>query len=136
MKKKILFLCTGNSARSQLAEALMRHYRGDEFDVYSAGTEPKGVHPKTVQVLQEIGIDASGHKSKRIQELPVTDFDYIITLCDAAAQNCPVFVGRGIKLHREFEDPAAVSGSDEETLQAFRKIRDKIRNFVLSFEKG
>jgi len=135
MKKKILFLCTGNSARSQLAEALMRHFRGDEFEVFSAGTEPKGVHPKTIEVLREIGIDASGQTSKHIDDLPVKDFDYIITLCGSAAQNCPVFLGKGKKIHHGFADPAAVPGSGQDILESFRKVRDEIKDFLLSFEK-
>jgi len=136
MKKRILFLCTGNSARSQLAEGLMRYYRGEEFEVYSAGTEPKGVHPKTIQALQEIGIDASCQHSKHIDELPVGDFDYIITLCDSAAQNCPVFFGKGIKMHHGFDDPAAAAGNDHEFMESFRRVRDEIKNFLLSFEKA
>jgi arsenate reductase len=134
MKKKILFLCTGNSARSQLAEALMRHFRGDECEVFSAGTEPKGVHPKTIEVLREIGIDASGHRSKHIDELPTKNFDYIITLCGSAAQNCPVFFEKGVKMHQGFDDPAAATGSDQDVLASFRKIRDEIKDFLLSFE--
>ena len=134
MKKKILFLCTGNSARSQLAEGLMRHLRGDEFEVFSAGTEPKGVHPKTIEVLREIGIDATGQTSKHIDDLPIREFDYIITLCGSAAQNCPVFFGKGVKTHHGFDDPAAVTGTDQEVLASFRKVRDEIKDFLLSFE--
>jgi arsenate reductase len=134
-KKKILFLCTGNSARSQLAEGLMRHFRGDEFEVFSAGIEPKGVHPKTIEVLREIGIDASAQRSKHIDELPVQEFDYIITLCDSAAQNCPVFLGKGVKTHHGFDDPAAAAGSDQEVLESFRKVRNAIKGFLLSFKK-
>ena len=96
MKKKILFLCTGNSARSQMAEGLMRHFRGDEFEVFSAGVEPKGVHAKAIEAMREIGIDISRQKSKHVDELPIKEFDYIITLCDHAAQNCPVFPGKGV----------------------------------------
>jgi len=133
--KRILFLCTGNSARSQLAEALMRHYRGNEFEVYSAGTDPKGVHPKTVEVLQEIGIDASALRSKHINDLPIKEFDHIITLCDGAARNCPVYSGNGKKTHYGFSDPAAAVGSDEEKILAsFRTVRDQIKDFILSFE--
>jgi len=132
--KRVLFLCTGNSARSQLAEGIMRHYRGDEFEVFSAGTDPKGVHPKTLAVLGEIGIDASGQRSKHISELPAQEFDYIITLCGNAAQNCPVFLGRGVKMHHGFSDPAAALGNDEDMLQAFRSVRDQIKDFILSFE--
>ena len=134
MKKKILFLCTGNSARSQLAEGIMRHLRGDEFEVFSAGTEPKGVHPKTIEVLQEIGIDASAQKSKHIDELPTKEFDYIITLCDSASQNCPIFFGEGIKMHHGFDDPAAATGSDQDVLASFRKVRDQIKTFILNFK--
>lgn len=132
--KRILFLCTGNSARSQLAEAIMRHFRGDEFEVFSAGTDPKGVHPKTIQVLKEIGIDTSVLRSKHVSDLPVKEFDWVITLCDSASQNCPVFFGTGIKMHHAFSDPAAVSGSDQEVLASFRKVRDEIKTFILSFK--
>jgi len=134
MKKKVLFLCTGNSARSQMAEGLMRHLRGDEFEVYSAGVDSKGVHPNAVQVMQEIGIDISGQKSKHIDKLPDREFDCIITLCDHAAQNCPVFLGKGVRLHHSFSDPAAAVGSDHEVLEAFRKVRDELQQFILSFE--
>jgi arsenate reductase len=133
MKKKILFLCTGNSARSQLAEGIMLHFRSDKFEVFSAGTEPKGLHPKTIEVLREIGIDASGQSSKHINDLPIKEFDYIITLCSSAAQNCPVFCGKGIKMHHGFDDPAAATGSDQEVLASFRKVRDEIKDFILTF---
>jgi arsenate reductase (thioredoxin) len=134
MKKKVLFLCTGNSARSQMAEGLMRHLRGDDFEVYSAGVEPKSVHPKAVQAMQEIGIDISGQKSKHIDELPDREFDHIITLCDHAAQNCPVFLGKGMRLHHGFSDPAAVQGSEQDVLEAFRKVRDELKQFILRFD--
>ena len=133
MKKRILFLCTGNSCRSQLAEALMRHVRGDEFEVYSAGTDPKGVHPLTMEVLREIGIDASGQTSKHTNDLPVKEFDYIITLCGSASQNCPVFLGNGVKMHQGFDDPAAISGSEQHVLALFRKVRDQIKQYILEF---
>jgi arsenate reductase len=134
MKKKVLFLCTGNSARSQMAEGLMRHLRGDEFEVYSAGVDSKGVHPNAVQVMREIGIDISGQKSKHIDKLPDRAFDCITTLCDHAAQNCPVFPGKGVRLHQGFSDPAAVQGSEQDKLEAFRKVRDELQQFILSFE--
>ena len=134
MKKKVLFLCTGNSARSQMAEGLLRHLRSNEFEVFSAGVEPKGVHPKAVQAMQEIGIDISGQKSKHIDELPDREFDHIITLCDHAAQNCPVFLGKGVRLHHGFSDPAAAVGSDHEVLEAFRKVRDELKQFILRFD--
>jgi arsenate reductase len=133
VKKRILFLCTGNSARSQLAEGLMRHMRGDEFEVYSAGTDPKGVHPKTIEVLREIGIDASSQWSKHIDNLPAQDFDYIITLCGSAAQNCPVFAGKGVRIHHGFDDPAAAAGGEQHVLASFRKVRDEIKDFLIMF---
>ena len=134
MKKKILFLCTGNSARSQMAEGLMRHFRGDEFDVFSAGVEPKGVHAKAIEAMRETGIDISWQQSKHVDELPTREFDYIITLCDHAAQNCPVFLGKGVRLHHGFSDPAAVQGKEQDVLEAFRKVRDELKQFILAFE--
>jgi len=134
MKKKILFLCTGNSARSQMAEGLMRHFRGDEFEVFSAGVEPKGVHAKAIEAMRETGIDISWQQSKHVDELPTREFDYIITLCDHAAQNCPVFLGEGVRLHQGFSDPAAVQGSEQDVLEAFRKVRDELKQFILAFE--
>jgi arsenate reductase len=134
MKKKVLFLCTGNSARSQMAEGLLRHLRGKEFEVFSAGVAPKGVHPAAIQVMKEIGIDISQQKSKHADDLQVKEFDYIITLCDHAAQNCPIFPGRGERMHHGFSDPAAAVGNDHEVLEAFRKVRDELKQFILSFD--
>jgi arsenate reductase len=134
VKKKILFLCTGNSARSQLAEGLMRHFRGDEFEVFSAGVEPKGVHAKAIEAMRETGIDISRQQSKHVDELPTREFDYIITLCDHAEQNCPVFFGKGVRLHQGFSDPAAVQGKEQDVLEAFRKVRDELKQFILAFE--
>ena len=134
MKKKVLFLCTGNSARSQMAEGLLRHLRGKEFEVFSAGVAPKGVHPAAIQVMKEICIDISLQKSKHADDLQVKEFDYIITLCDHAAQNCPIFPGRGERMHHGFSDPAAVQGSDHEVLEAFRKVRDELKLFILGFD--
>jgi len=134
MKKKVLFLCTGNSARSQMAEGLLLHLRNNEFEVFSAGVDPKGVHPKAVQAMQDIGIDITKQKSKHIDDLPVKEFDYIITLCDHAAQNCPVFLGKGVRLHHGFSDPAAAQGSDQNVLEAFRKVRDELKQFILRFD--
>ncbi|MCX5902982.1 MAG: arsenate reductase ArsC [Proteobacteria bacterium] len=133
MKKKILFLCTGNSARSQMAEGLMRYFREDEFEVFSAGVEPKGVHPQAIEAMREIDIDISRQQSKHVDELPTREFDYIITLCDHAAQNCPVFLGKGVRLHQDFSDPAAVQGSYQEELEAFKKVRDELKQFILRF---
>lgn len=126
-KKRVLFLCTGNSARSQMAEALLRHYGGDWFEVYSAGIEPKGVNPFALQVLAELGIDASHQTSKSLDIYRgKMTFDYLITVCADAEKNCPFFPGQGIRLHWPFEDPAAFEGEDEAKRAKFRQIRDQI----------
>ena len=132
-KKKVLFLCTGNSARSQMAEGLMRHLRGNECDVYSAGTEPKGIHPLATEAMKEMGIDISDQRSKCLDEYGETSFDYIVTLCDSAATTCPVFPGEGERIHHCFPDPAAATGSEEEKLDMFRKVRNELKQFLLSF---
>jgi arsenate reductase (thioredoxin) len=127
-KTKVLFLCTGNSARSQMAEAFLRQYAGDRFEVYSAGLEPKGINPYTVRVMQEMGIDLDGQSSKHIREyLGKTHFGYLVTVCAHAEENCPrTFLGVSQRLHWEFEDPAVFEGSDERKLHKFRQIRDQI----------
>lgn len=126
-KAKVLFLCTGNSARSQMAEALLRKYAGDHFEVYSAGLEPKGLNPYTVKVLEEIGVDTSQHYSKTLDTfMGKVHFGYLITVCSNAEENCPIFPGMGKRMHWPFEDPAAFVGSEEETLQKFREVRDQI----------
>lgn len=126
-KARVLFLCTGNSARSQMAEALLRKYASDHFEVYSAGLEPKGLNPYTVKVLEEIGVDTSQHYSKTLDTfMGKVHFGYLITVCSNAEENCPVFPGMGKRMHWPFEDPAAFVGSEEETLQKFREIRDQI----------
>ncbi|GAP12036.1 protein tyrosine phosphatase [Bellilinea caldifistulae] len=126
-KARVLFLCTGNSARSQMAEALLRKYAGDHFEVYSAGLEPKGLNPYTVKVLEEIGVDTSQHYSKTLDTfMGKVHFGYLITVCSNAEENCPIFPGMGMRMHWPFEDPAAFVGSEEETLQKFREIRDQI----------
>ncbi len=125
-KQTVLILCTGNSARSQMAEALLRHEAGDRFDVFSAGTHPAGLRPEAAAVMRELGIDISHQRSKAVAEFAGRDFDYVITVCDAANQACPVFPGRTRRLHWSFPDPAAVQGSKEERLAAFRTIRDQI----------
>ena len=132
-KKKVLFLCTGNSARSQMAEGLMRHLRGNEFEVYSAGTAPKGIHPLAIEVMKEIGINISDQRSKHLDEYGETSFDYIVTLCGSAATTCPVFPGEGERIHQTFPDPAAAKGTEEEKLDMFRKVRDELKQFLLSF---
>jgi arsenate reductase len=123
----VLFLCTGNSARSQMAEALLRHYGGDRFEAFSAGLEPKGMNPYTIQVMDEIGIDVRSQTSKDLRiYLGKQHFGYIITVCDNAEKNCPIFPGIAIRMHWGFEDPAAQEGSDEEKLAKFRQVRDQI----------
>ncbi len=126
-KTRVLFLCTGNSARSQMAEAFTRQYAGDRFEVYSAGLEPKGIHPFTRQVLAEVGLDMSGQTSKEIgQFLGKIHFGYLITVCANAEQRCPVFPGLGTRLHWPFDDPAAIGGNEAEQLAGFRRVRDEI----------
>jgi arsenate reductase len=126
-KVRVLFLCTGNSARSQMAEALLRRYAGDHFEAHSAGLEPKGVNPYTVRVMGEIGVDLSGHRSKDVTEyVGRVHFGYVITVCDNAEKNCPIFPGVSIRLHWAFEDPAHYEGSDEQKTAKFREVRDQI----------
>ena len=126
-KTRVLFLCTGNSARSQMAEALLRQHAGDRFEVHSAGLEPKGINPYTVRVMDEIGVDLSGHRSKDVMEyLGRVHFGYVITVCDNAEKNCPIFPGVSVRLHWPFEDPAHFEGSDEQTAAKFREVRDQI----------
>jgi arsenate reductase len=127
-KTKVLFLCTGNSSRSQMAEALLRKYAGDKYDVYSAGLEPKGINPFTQQVMQEVGISLKGHHSKHVSEyMGKLHFGYLITVCSDAEEKCPAtFPGISNRLHWSLEDPAAVNGSDDEKLNKFREVRDQI----------
>ena len=125
-KRKILFLCTGNSCRSQMAEAIVNANLGEHWEAYSAGTKPAGyVHPKALAVLAEIGIQHQG-RSKAADEFRDVDFDLVVTVCDDAAENCPVWLGKGRKVHQGFPDPAKVKGSDEEVLNAFRRVRDDL----------
>ncbi len=135
-KSKVLFLCTGNSARSQMAEAFLRQYGGDRFDVYSAGLEPSVLNPLTVQVMEEIGVDMSSHYSKSlIQYLGKEHFSYLITVCDRAEAKCPVFPGMGVRLHWGFEDPAAFQGTAADKLEKFRQVREQIRTAVQNWLK-
>ncbi len=130
MKKTVLILCTGNSARSQMAEGLLRHDAGDRFEVASAGTRPTCVRPEAIEVMKEIGIDISGHRSKSVDEFAARDFDYVLTVCDNARETCPIYPGHSNRLHHSFQDPAAVEGSQETRLAAFRKVRDQIRQYL------
>ena len=131
-KVKVLFLCMGNSARSQMAEAFLRRYGGDQFEAYSAGLEPKGIHPYTECVMEETGVSLSGQYSKHIKEyMGKVHFGYLITVCDEAEKNCPtVFPSVGQRIHWSIEDPAAFVGSDEEKLAKFREVRDRIERRI------
>jgi len=130
---RVLFVCTGNSARSQIAEALLRDFGGADFDVNSAGTEPKSVNPYTMQVLREIGIDWSGARSKSVTEFLGRQFDYVITVCDRARQTCPVFPGNHNTLHWGLDDPAEVEGTDRDKLEAFRRTRIEVATRLRPF---
>ena len=125
-KTKVLFLCTGNSARSQMAEALLRHLGGNRFEAHSAGLDPKGMNPLTVEALAEIGLDTEGQSSKNLQIYLGQTFDHVITVCDHANEKCPAWPGKTQRHHWSFEDPAAATGTHEEQLKVFRKIRDQI----------
>lgn len=133
MKIRVLFLCTGNSCRSQMAEGFLKHLGGDKFDVYSAGINPTEVNPLSVKVMNEIGIDISGQISKSVKEFLGQKFDYVITVCDNAKQTCPVFSGKYKKIHWNLEDPAGAQGTDEERLKVFREVRDKMRDKIQHF---
>lgn len=130
---RVLFVCTGNSARSVMAEALLRHHGGEAFEVYSAGTEPKGVNPLTLQVLAEAGIDASFARSKSVNEFLGESFDYVVTVCDQARQSCPVFPGVHESLHWGYEDPAAAEGTEAERLQVFRRVFIQLSERIAQF---
>jgi arsenate reductase len=134
--KTVLFLCTANSARSQMAEALVNHDMGDRFEALSAGTAPTTPRPEAIKVLAELGIDHSRARSKSLDEFADRDFDFVITLCDGANETCPLFFGGVERAHLGFEDPAAVSGSEEEILAAFRRVRDDIRQTVEKYLLG
>ena len=129
---RILFLCTGNSCRSQMAEGIARHLKGDRIDAFSAGTDPKGLDPLAVRVMAEIGIDISGHRSKRLEELGQREFDFVITLCGHANETCPFFPGKTRVLHRGFDDPPllAAHSPTEEALLHYRRVRDEILSWV------
>jgi len=132
-KKRLLILCTGNSARSQMAEGLFRHEAGDRFEVFSAGTRPSQVRSEAIAVMQEIGIDISRHYSKSVDEFKDQEFDTIITVCDNAKESCPAFPGGVQRLHWPFSDPAAVEGPEEKRLEAFRRVRDQIHGRIMVF---
>ena len=130
---RVLFLCTGNSCRSQIAEGWARHLRRGVIEPYSAGTTPHGLNPLAVRVMREVGIDISWHRPKTLADLAGVEFDYVITVCSDADRNCPVFPGRTVKLHRGFDDPPSLAKSarnEDEALVHYRRVRDEIRRFV------
>ena len=133
MAKKILVLCTGNSARSQMGEGLFRAEGGGGFEIFSAGTKPSFVRPEAIVIMQEIGIDLSGHRSKSVDEFAGQPIDYVVTVCDNARDTCPVFPAGTERIHWSVEDPAAVQGNEQERLAAFRRIRDQIQERVRAF---
>jgi arsenate reductase len=132
-KDRLLVLCTGNSARSQMAEGLFRRAVGDRFAIFSAGTKPTELRSEAVAVMAEIGIDISGHRSKSVDEFAGQQFRYVITVCDNAKETCPVFAGEAERIHWSFDDPAAVAGNEKDRLGAFRTIRDRIAEKVERF---
>jgi arsenate reductase len=129
-KKRVLFLCTGNSARSQMAEGLLRAGAGDRYEVFSAGTSPKGLHPQTVAAMKEIGVDVSRQTSKNVDQFEGETFDHVITVCDRAKESCPIFPGSTL-IHWSFDDPA--DAPTHEQPQTFRRVRDEIRNRLRLF---
>jgi len=129
-KKRILFVCTHNASRSQMAEGLLRALKGDRYEVFSAGTEPTVVHPGAAAVMAEIGIDLSGHRSKGLGEFQGMGFDEVITVCDHARESCPIFLGDGLKTHQGFADPSTTTGTEAEVLEAFRRVREEIRAWI------
>ncbi|HVS94127.1 MAG TPA: arsenate reductase ArsC [Mucilaginibacter sp.] len=133
--KNILVLCTGNSCRSQMAEGYLRHYAGSKAKIYSAGIETHGVNPKAIQVMAEDGIDISGHTSNNVNEYAGIPFDYVITVCDNANENCPYLPGNFQRFHQSFPDPAKATGNPEEIMDEFRRVRDMIKAYSMNFIK-
>ncbi len=129
-RQKVLFLCTHNSARSQMAEGLLGHLAGDRFEVHSAGTEATSVRPEAISVMAELGVDVSNQESKTLERYLKESFEYVITVCDAANEACPVFPGARRRLHWSFEDPSQATGTEEERLDTFRSVRDEIRERI------
>lgn len=132
-KKRVLILCTGNSARSQMAEGLLRHLGGQAVEVYSAGTKPVGVNPLAVEAMRELHIDISAHRSKSVSEFANHNFDTVITVCDSAAEQCPIFLGAPQRIHWSLPDPAAVAGTHAEKLQSFRQVREALTAHLRQF---
>ena len=132
-RKRVLIVCTGNSARSQMAEGLLRHRAGDQFEVFSAGTIPQPVRTEAIAAMREIGIDISSQRSKSIDEFAGQQFDYVLTVCDNARESCPVVLVKSAVIHHSFADPAAVLGDERERLAAFRQVRDRLREYLQTF---
>ncbi len=132
-QRRVLFLCTGNSCRSQMAEGLLRHLGGSRFEVFSAGTAPKPVHSLAVRAMQEVGVDISGQTSKSLDRFLKDRFDAVITVCDRAKESCPIFPGGGERIHWGFDDPAEAIGTEEERMRVFRRVRDEIRARIEGF---
>ena len=135
-RKRVLILCTGNSARSQMAEGLLRHLAPDRFDVASAGVSPTRVRPEAISAMREIGIDISGHYSKSVDEFAGQEFDYVITVCDNANEQCPVFPGNTKRIHWSFDDPAKAGGDEQARLAIFRRVRDEILQRLQRFSES
>jgi arsenate reductase len=133
MKTRVLFLCTHNSARSQMAEGLLRHMAGDRFEAWSAGSERTRVHPLAIESMREIGVDIGNQRSKTLDELGGQQFDCVITVCDRANESCPFFPGQTQRMHWSFDDPSAAAGSDEERLRAFRNVREALQQRLRTF---
>lgn len=131
--KRVLVLCTGNSSRSQMAEGWLRYFAGEKAEVFSAGIEAHGLNPMAVAVMKESGVDISTHTSKRIDDLPNAEFDYVITVCDNAREQCPYFPAQAQQFHHDFTDPAKATGTREEVLNAFRTVRDQIKLYCQAF---
>lgn len=131
--KRILVLCTGNSCRSQIAEAYLKHFTAGKAEVYSAGIETHGVNPRAIQTMQEDGIDISAHTSNHVSQYRDIDFDYVITVCDNAKERCPYFPSNAQKFHYNFPDPAKATGTEDQIMQQFREVRNMIKNYCKDF---
>ncbi len=129
-KKTVLFLCTHNSARSQMAEGILKNLYGNKFEVYSAGTEPSRVNPFAIKAMEELGVDISNNKSKSVNSYTNTSIDYVVTVCDSARESCPTFPGAKHTIHKAFRDPSQFRGKDEEILRGFRVVRDEIQEWI------
>jgi arsenate reductase len=136
MKKRVLFICTANSCRSQMAEAVINHFLGNKIEAFSAGTQATAVHPLTIKAMLEIGIDISQQLSKNLSAFDGQNFDYVITLCGSANETCPLYIGGSRKMHIGFDDPTEARGTEEDILREFRRVRDEIKERLLIFFKS